>query len=152
MPLEFLQQGFGGAQDVSPATLLQELHVLFGDHAAVPHPHAVRAAVTRLHPRDDVLHRGHVGRVAGEDVVAQIRHDPRPRPALGAIRLDQRPIRVTLAILPAITRSNKQAPCSTTANRSAKTKGLHYNAISATITHRSPIAKQLASKEHAELF
>ena len=40
-------------------------------HAAVHHPDAARLAVAPLHGADDLLHRRHVGAVAGEYLVAQ---------------------------------------------------------------------------------
>ena len=40
---------------------------------------------------------------------SEIRHDPLPRAALGAMRLHQRPISVTFAVLPTIARANEHA-------------------------------------------
>jgi hypothetical protein len=37
----------------------------------VHHPHPVRPSEARLHARDDLLDRGHIGGVAGEDLVAK---------------------------------------------------------------------------------
>ena len=52
-----------------------------------------------------------------------------PRPALGAIRLHQRPVGVSLSVLSAIARANEHARIVALAPSRSEGQGLHYNAL-----------------------
>ena len=69
--------------------LAQKFDVLLADQAPVHHPDAFGFAVFFFHDPHDVLHRGHVGAVAGKDFIGQrqpFRADHQPQADLLAIR------------------------------------------------------------------
>ena len=68
---EALEHGLGRAHNVAPALLLQILHIVRADHAAIQHPDAVSLPVTRFHACDNFFQRGHVAAVAGKNLIPQ---------------------------------------------------------------------------------
>ena len=59
------------ADHVAASRFVEPGDVLRAHHAAIHHPHAIRFAEAPLHAGDDLLDRGHIGRVAREDLVTQ---------------------------------------------------------------------------------
>ena len=68
---EPLELALGRADDVLPPARLQEVEVLFRDHAAIQCPDALRPAVAGFHRLDDLLQGRRVVPISGEDFVAQ---------------------------------------------------------------------------------
>src|SRR5439155_6950202 len=65
----FPQLALRRAHEIPAARLAQPLQVVFTRHAAVHHPDPLGQAVARFHGLDDLLHRRHVGAIAGDDLV-----------------------------------------------------------------------------------
>src|SRR5271167_4736369 len=69
--LKLAQHALGRTEDIAAPTLLQELHVVCRNHAAIHYPDPVGLAVLALHRLDDLFHRGHIAAIAGKYLIAK---------------------------------------------------------------------------------
>ena len=101
------------SQKLPPQPRAAELQAPLHMHSSSVHHHPLRGRLRFVQPPLDLLRAvGHMlDSHASLDVhLSQIRHHLLPRTPPGSYRLDQRPVRVTLAVLCAIAWPNEHAP------------------------------------------